>query len=280
MNPVVIDLGPVEIHSFAAWIMGGAALALVVLAVCAMRYDPARLARWRDGGRAAVVGGVIGARLLYVAEQWATYGDFPDAITDLGAGGLAWHGAAVGGLLAALIAGRLRGLSGAEWRAWTDAAALAWPLGVGAGWLACRHNGCAYGAEVRTLADWPGWMVEELPDIFGSIAPRLDLALGGLVLAGLLLVLAGLLTWRGWLAGLRLWPILALTGLGMALLGFFRADPAGRLLDRRADQVYDLGLLLACTLIGCGLWLADRQSLRRSAPPTPGQTIHVEKFKV
>jgi len=280
MNPVVIDLGPVEIRSFAAWIMGGAALAMVVLAVCAVRYDPARLARWLDVGLAAVIGGVIGARLLYGAEQWATYGDFPDAITDLGAGGLAWHGAVGGGLLAALIAGRLRGLRGTEWRAWTDAAALAWPLGVAVGWLACRRNGCACGAEVRTLADWPGWMVEELPDIYGSIAPRLDLALGGLALAGLLLALAILFTWRGWLAGLRLWPILALTGLGMALLGFFRADPAGRLLDRRADQVYDLGLLLACTLIGCGLWLADRQSQRRSTPPTPGEIIHVEKFKV
>ncbi|MEW6579092.1 MAG: hypothetical protein AB1435_07835, partial [Chloroflexota bacterium] len=57
----------------------------------------------------------------------------------------------------------------------------------------------------------------------------------------------------------RLWLILGLSGLGSALLGFLRADYAPALLDRRADQVFDLALLLISTVIGGVLWLRDRR---------------------
>jgi hypothetical protein len=112
---------------------------------------------------------------------------------------------------------------------------------------------------VQTLADWPGWLVEELPDVYGLFAPRLDVQTGGIVLGGGLLVLALILTWCGWLPGLRLWIIWALAGLGMALLGFFRADPAPMIADRRADQVFDLTLLLVSTAVGGMIWLSDRR---------------------
>ncbi len=78
----------------------------------------------------------------------------------------------------------------------------------------------------------------------------------GLVLLALIL----LITWRGWLPGLRLWLILALTGVGLFFLGFFRADPTPMLLDHRADQVFDLGLLLVSTVIGGLVWLRGRQA--------------------
>jgi len=48
----------------------------------------------------------------------------------------------------------------------------------------------------------------------------------------------------------------------LALLGFLRADYAPTLLDRRADQVFDLALLLVCTVIGGALWLRDRREKR------------------
>lgn len=200
-----------------------------------------------------------------------------------------WHGAlAVGGLAAVLMA-RLRGLSWTEFRAWTDAVALAWPVGLSMVWLACRRNGCAYGCEVRTLADWPAWLVEELPDVYGLSAPRLEVQLAGVLTGVLLLLLAVLLTWRGWLVGLRLWVVLALTGLLLAVIGFFRADPAHTLLHRRTDQVYDLGVLLGSTLVACWLWLRSRQKpvvlytmeeTVRHVRPDLRDDIRVEKYKL
>lgn len=55
----------------------------------------------------AVVGGVIGARLIFVLTNLPTYMADPAAIFRVWEGGLAWHGALLGGLVAAYpVAGR------------------------------------------------------------------------------------------------------------------------------------------------------------------------------
>jgi prolipoprotein diacylglyceryltransferase len=256
MNPVVFEVSTIQLRAYTAWLMSGILLALAVIAWRAYRHDPACTLRWLDVGIAVVVGGVIGARALHVALEWSYFADRTDEIDQLWLGGLAWHGGLLVGVPAALIVARLRQV---PLRLWTDAAALAWPVAMIAAWRGCRGAGCGYGYEVQTLADWPGWLVEELPDVYGLFAPRLDVQTGGIVLGGGLLVLALILTWCGWLPGLRLWIIWALAGLGMALLGFFRADPAPMIADRRADQVFDLTLLLVSTAVGGMIWLSDRR---------------------
>jgi prolipoprotein diacylglyceryltransferase len=253
MYPVVFETGPILISV----LTGAILLALGVIAWMAHQHDGAVALRWLDVGLAAVLAGVVGARLLYVALEWDYFSDHTGAIVRLRTGGMAWHGALITGLPAAWVAARLRGVS---WHPWTDAAALGWPWGVAGAWLACRRAGCAYGYEVRTLADWPDWLVEELPDVYDLVAPRLDVQAGGAVFGLGLLALALALTWGGWLPGLRLWVILALTGLGMALLGFFRADPAHTVYNRRIDQVLDLALLGVSTLTGGIVWLRARRA--------------------
>jgi phosphatidylglycerol:prolipoprotein diacylglycerol transferase len=257
MNPVVIDVGPVVLHAYTVWMMGGILMGLGVIAWRAYRYDPGSVARWLDVGIAGVVGGVIGARLLYVALDWGYFADHTGEIARISSGGMAWHGGLLIGIPAVLVAAWLRRV---PLRPWTDAAALAWPLGLSAAWVACRHAGCGYGYEVQTLADWPGWLVEELPDVYGLVAPRLDVQLAGALYGEVLLVLVLILTWGDWLPGLRVWPMLALTGLGMALLGFFRADLARAIFHHRADQVFDLILLLLSTVTGSMIWLLDRRA--------------------
>jgi len=73
---------------------------------------------------------------------------------------------------------------------------------------------CAYGAEVGTLANYPSWLVTESADIYGTVAPRLNVPQAGILLAIPVLLLVALLTWRGWLSGLRLWIAIILYGLG------------------------------------------------------------------
>ncbi len=255
MNPVVVDVGPVVLRAYTAWLMGGVLAALGVIEWRAYRADPVAVIRWLDVGIAAVVAGVIGARALHVALEWDYFADHTGEIGTISLGGMAWQGALLAGIPAALIMARLRRV---PLRPWTDAAALAWPVGLIAAWIACRRAGCGYGYEVQTAADWPGWLVEELPDVYGMVAPRLDVQAGGALFGGALLALALILTWRGWLPGVRLWVVLALTGLGLAVLGFLRADPAQTLFDRRADQVFDLILLLVSTVTGSVIWLLDR----------------------
>lgn len=268
MNPVVFELGPLELRTYTAWLVGGILLALAVIVWRGYRYAPSAAVRWLDVGIAALIGGIVGARLLHVTLEWRYFSDHTDEIAKLSSGGLAWHGALVGGLFAALILAWVRRV---PLKAWTDAAALALPILWIAGWIACRRAGSAYGYEVWTLADWPGWVAEELPDIYGIIVPRLEVQLAGALFSGVLFGLALLLTWRDWLSGLRLWIVLALAGLGFALLGFFRADPSRMFLERRADQLFDLLVLFLSTLTGCLIWLSShRNNIHMETEPYEG----------
>ncbi len=259
MNPVALDLGPLTISTYTAWFSAGILLALGLLMWRAYREQAGAVLRWIDVALAALVAGLVGARLLHVWLNWTYFAEHTDEIARVSSGGLDWHGALLVGLPAAWLAAQVRRVPFARW---TDAAALGWPVAMIAAWLAGRRAGVAYGYEVRTLADYPGWLVAELPDIYGIVAPRLEVQRAGAAFGFVLLALALLLMARGWLPGLRLWLILALTGIGLFFLGFFRADPTPTLLDHRADQVFDLGLLLVSTVIGGLVWLRGRQETR------------------
>ncbi|WP_119065172.1 prolipoprotein diacylglyceryl transferase family protein [Aggregatilinea lenta] len=256
MNPVALDLGPLTISTYTAWLGAGILLALGLLLWRAYRERPGAALPWLDVALVALAAGLIGARLLHVWLNWTYFADHTGEIARVSSGGLDWHGALLVGLPAAWLAAQIRRVPFARW---TDAAAMGWPLAMIAAWLACRRAGTAYGYEVRTLADYPGWLVTELPDIYGIIAPRLEVQRAGAAFGLVLLALILLIAWRGWLPGLRLWLILALTGTGLFFLGFFRADPTPMLLDHRADQVFDLALLGISTATGGLIWLRGRR---------------------
>jgi len=256
LDAVVWQCGPLTLRAYNTWLLGGALAALLVIGWRASRHPAGHVRAWLDVSLGAALAGLVGARGLYVLLQWEQFRADPDRIARLSLGGTAWHGGVAGGMLAAWLIARWRRV---PFRAWTDAAALAWPLLLATAWAGCRAAGCAYGHEVATLADWPSWLVEELPDAYGFVVPRLDVQAGGVALALVLGLLAAILTWRGWLPGVRLWLLLALTGLGQALLSFLRADAPDMLYGQRADRLFDLVLLGISTLIGCGLWLAGRR---------------------
>lgn len=266
MNPVVIDIGPLELREYAAWITGGMLLGFELIAWRAWiaEREIAALARWFDVGIAALIAGLIGARALHVALDWGYFADHTDEIGKLRLGGLAWQGGLLAALPVVVIAARLRGV---PLRAWTDASALALPPVLAATWRGCRNAGCAYGYEVDTLANYRSWQVAELPDIFGQVAPRLDIHAVGVALGVGLFALLLLLTWRDWLPGYRLWIGLALAGIALLVLGYLRADPAPTLAGQRADQTLNALVTIGSTLIGGSLWLWDR----RSAAQTPDE---------
>jgi uncharacterized membrane protein len=131
--------------------------------------------------------------------------------------------------------------------------------------LACGAANCGYGLEVRTLADFPGWLVTESPDVYGVIAPRLNLPPLGILLAVLLLLIVLILTALGWLPGQRFWFALTLYSLGMALLDFFRAEYVPIWFDHRADQILDLAVALLSILMFAIVGFVRLSTRRRGA---------------
>jgi len=245
INPVVFKLGPLELHAFTAWIIAGVSVGIALILIIAARRKE-RINAWLDVIVAAVIGGVIGARAVHVWLNWAYFAAHTDQIAVYSSGGLDWHGAIGLGLLCAIIAAVVRHV---PLKPLSGAFALAFPIGAMAVWLACAASASAYGAEVRTLADFPSWLVIESPDVYGTIAPRLNLSPIGIVLAMILLLIVMTLTALRHFEGLQLWFALAFYALSMAVMDFFRADYVAIWFGRRGDQILDLVVALIAILI-------------------------------
>ncbi len=77
---------------------------------------------------ASVVAGILGARIYYLAFEWERrFADEPELAWQIWEGGVALHGALLGGLLGMAIFARLARIS---FLRWLDAAALGFPLSV------------------------------------------------------------------------------------------------------------------------------------------------------
>lgn len=285
MPALYTQIGPWRLHTFTLALGVVIVLSLVVVA---RRSQPR--GRVVDACLGALVGGVIVARLFHVLLQWDYFVDnLPEAGT-IGAGGLDWHGAVIGGLAGLAIVTRYQ-LSvasqkrGAEdnidnnahlsaslrFNVLLDSLTFALPLiGLGA-WYGCLAAGCGYGREVDTLANYPAWAASELVDVFGIVAPRFNTPYFGMALCGMGLALVGVSGWwRGWRigptrhrertprmaslhTGRKFWILLALLSSGMFVIGFFRGDRTFDWYGLRVDQILDLIIALwALTVVSYG----------------------------
>lgn len=212
---------------------------------------------------AGLVAGIVAARGVHVALNWPYFQQHSEEITRFRAGGLDWHGAAAGALLAMWFAARLRRVDfAALLAALTPALALLTLMA----WWGCGANHCAYGQEVERLSDYPSPLVWEERDVYNLLAPRYRTQPMGMVLGAGLLAAALTVSRRKWLETPPdgpFWLILAGLCLGMFALGFLRGDYALYAGGLRADQWLDLGLLAAC----CARLLA-RRSARPAEHPT------------
>lgn len=123
-----------------------------------------------DAGFWALLGGVIGGRAGYVIANGAYFVEHPGKAFAFWDGGLAWHGALIGGCAAIalwLIVRKGRGLPVPDWPDLFDAVAPGLALGGAFTWLGCLLSGCAYGAEASGYAPPLSWLTADLPDIYG-----------------------------------------------------------------------------------------------------------------
>ena len=248
MYPLLFRFGSFTVTSYTALVniglLGGAAIAYLQA-----RRRGINAARVLDAALAAALGGLITGRAVYVAANWAYYGNYLRRALRVWDGGLAWHGGLVGGLVAVLAYCAIRRTSlRLVLHLLTPGAAL---LAVCA-WLGCLLDGCACGLET-----YPGqgllWALSlELPDLYGIQAPRVAVQLLGAGWSAAVLVAVVVAGRHTRFEGL-LFPLwLALYSAGSFGLGFLRADETLLVAGWRADQVADLAL----ALIGAGALLA------------------------
>ncbi len=185
MHPVLFHIGPVTVRSY------GVLLMLAFIAGIWLASGQARRRGFSsdlaiDLGIWSLVGGVVFARLLFVALNWSAYAPDPIHILYIWReGGLSFHGGLLGGVLAGVLLAHRRGVS-----FWTlaDIASPALALGYAVARVGCLLNGCCYGAP--TSLPW-GIRFQVYPDAGITTLPshptQIYSSLGSLLILAILL---------------------------------------------------------------------------------------------
>ncbi len=159
VNPSIAHVGPFTLRWYSLF-FALAVFAGVWLGLREARRKGFDVERVQSLAMWAVLGGLLGARLVHVLDSWEVYAANPQRLLNVWEGGLAVYGGLIGGVLTGLVYALWRRL--AAWKL-ADAAAPGMILGQAVGRLACIPNGDAFGAP--TGVPWafiythPGAMV-------------------------------------------------------------------------------------------------------------------------
>ncbi|AMM95068.1 diacylglyceryl transferase [Peribacillus simplex] len=144
LNPIAIDLGPIQVHWYGLIIGFGVLLGLII----ALRESERRgldKEIFTDMILFAVPIAIICARIYYVIFQWEYYSQNPGDIIKIWNGGIAIHGALIGAVLTAIIFAKVKKVS--FWKL-ADIAAPSLLLGQAIGRWGNFMNQEAHGGEI------------------------------------------------------------------------------------------------------------------------------------
>lgn len=259
MYPVLFRIGPLTIYSF------GTMLALAFLAA---GYVAGReLERRREDPEAAsylvfwaAVGGLVGARLWIVADDWGSFVSNPLSFL-LTTGGFVWYGGLLGGTLAVSWVLRRKRI---PWLLAADAVAPALALGYAIGRIGCHLAGDGDWGVVTTLpwgvaythaiVGWP-----HPPGVRVHPTPLYETAVHLLIFVWLLR-----LARREEARGAVFAAYLMTAGSARLLVEFIRVNPAV-LWGLTEAQLTSIAVVVA----GATLWLAVKRKARVMLP-APG----------
>lgn len=109
-GPIIFELGPITIRWYGLLIASAVLIGITLSQYLAKRrhVDPdllGDLVIW------LIIGAIPAARLYYVLFEWSRYAQNPERIIAIWEGGIAIHGAIIGGTIAALIFARVKHIS-------------------------------------------------------------------------------------------------------------------------------------------------------------------------
>ena len=227
MYPILFQIGPLTVYSFGT-LMALAALSagwLVRLELRRYSYDPELASTMIF---AAAIGGLIGARLLFILEDWSYFVRSPWDLIFSGAG-FTWYGGMLGGAIAVTWLVRRRRI---PWLEAADISAPALTIGYGIGRIGCHIAG---DGDWGTVSDMP-WAVAYTNAIIGWVHPLTGVPylpgvrvhptpiyefLQSLVIFAVLWPIRK----KGYSSGTVFWLYLILAGLARFGVEFWRVNP-------------------------------------------------------
>ena len=211
---------PITIHGYGLMIAIGILVAIVVAIVRAKKkkIDPDPLL---DVALIVLFAGFLGGKLMYIIVEWKSFIDAPNKLAFFGGGGFVVYGGIILVLLACVVYFKIRKL---DFYTYFDLVMPEVSMAQALGRVGCFLAGCCFGAETTSPIG-----VVFPPGIYG-ITPgvrvwptQIFMAVGNLVIAGILLLAGRYLKKRGQIGALYL----ILYSVGRFAVEFFRADPRG-----------------------------------------------------
>ena len=230
MHKIIFTIHGFEIYSYAIMMVIGFLICLLILQKRSVKYQiPVEVVM--DLAFYLVIGGVLGARLIYVLQNIPYYSVNIWEIFNLRAGGLSWHGAMLGGILVLYLYTRKKKITMAQL---FDLIAPVWMFGLSIGRIGCFLNGCCYGKETRLP-----WGIIFREDGFST--PRHPTQLYEMLLIWLSLPVLYLLEKKQKFPGELLWASIILYAMVRFIVEFFRESaPLPWALGLSAAQVASL----------------------------------------
>lgn len=141
MYPVLFKIGDFEVRTFGVALVVAflVALASARRRAAARGLDPGRIV---DIGVVMLFAGILGARLLFIAQEWATYSQHPERLLTFRFDGLTSYGGLIGGLVALAIWAKRAQI---PMRNLLDVFAVPFLIGSALGRVGCFFNACCYG---------------------------------------------------------------------------------------------------------------------------------------
>jgi phosphatidylglycerol:prolipoprotein diacylglycerol transferase len=245
IDPNLAQIGPFVLswHGLfsAVGVIAGVTIGVRVAAEAGADEEGAyNLALW------SVAGGIIGARIFHVVDNWAYYAQNPMQIVMINEGGIAVYGAVVGGFLTGTLYALRTKLQVAKV---ADGGAIGFMLGQAIGRIGDVINGEHHG----TPTDAPYAVVYTHPNTLGELGLPVHLAVGYEMVWDLL-VFALLWLMRGRVRdGIIFWTFMLLYGLGRFWTTFYRVDQIQAFGLTQAQLVAVVGMVVGVIFLARAL---------------------------
>jgi phosphatidylglycerol---prolipoprotein diacylglyceryl transferase len=262
--PVV---GEVAVSSYFFWLILGCVLATEIALREARRSGESPRDTLRLSA-AAILGGLVGARLLHVvAVAPERYLDDPMRLLRVWEGGMVFYGGFLGGLATVAIWSRVRGPS---FQRIGDIFAAPLMMGLAFGRVGCLSAGCCYGRPIDwgTGIEWP-WGITflggQVPSMLRGIPLHPTQAYAAVNALVLLLAVTALRR-RQRFDGQVMWMLVLAYGVTRSVLELFRLD-LGRqfVLEEAIGQAISTSQAISIPLILVAAAMLVRGSLRTAA---------------
>ena len=144
IDPVLFSIGSHEVRWYGIMVALAAIVGITVCALLARKEGLGNITQNQILSLAiwAVPGGIIGARLIHVFDEWSYFADHPGEI--IGGEGMGIFGAILGGTLAGVIYARVKRLPIGQL---CDICAFGLIVSQAIGRIGCFLNGCCYGSS-------------------------------------------------------------------------------------------------------------------------------------